>query len=66
MQPRFDAYLQRQQQRFMRPDARRYLRPDAARFGPAAVATLKHYEITSWYRQPNRKYGGLTPRQYLA
>lgn len=58
MQPRFDAYLQRQQQRFMRPDARRYLRPDAARFGPAAVA-LRVGRIleTKWDGQPRIEEG---------
>lgn len=30
------------------------------------IPTLKHYEITDWYRQPNSKFGGLSPRQYLA
>jgi hypothetical protein len=30
------------------------------------IPTLKHYDITSWYRTPNENYGGLTPRQYLA
>lgn len=30
------------------------------------IPTFKHYEITSWYRTPNRRFGGLSPRQYLA
>ena len=30
------------------------------------IPILKHYEITEWYRQPNKKFGGRSPRQYLA
>ncbi|MDB5626833.1 MAG: hypothetical protein JWR73_2635, partial [Tardiphaga sp.] len=30
------------------------------------VPTLKHYEITGWYQQPNEEFGGKTPREYLA
>jgi hypothetical protein len=30
------------------------------------IPTLKHYEITEWYRKPNRNFKGLSPRQYLA
>lgn len=56
MQPRFDAYLQRQQQRFMRPDAGRYLRPDAARFGKPLVAEPQLLE-TKWDGQPRIEEG---------
>ena len=30
------------------------------------IPTLKHYEITEWYGRPNIKFGGLSPRRYLA
>ena len=30
------------------------------------IPILEHYEITEWYRQPNKKSGGRSPRQYLA
>jgi hypothetical protein len=29
------------------------------------VPTLKHWEITNWYRTKNKNLSGLTPRQYL-
>ncbi len=56
MQPRFDAYLQRQQQRFMRPDAVRYLRPDAARFARPAIAEPRLLEM-KWDGQPRIEEG---------
>ncbi len=30
------------------------------------IPTFKHYDITNWYRTPNARFGGLSPRQYLA
>ncbi|UGV26091.1 hypothetical protein E0H22_10555 [Rhodopseudomonas boonkerdii] len=30
------------------------------------IPTFKHYDITNWYRTPNERFGGLSPRQYLA
>ncbi|MET0724158.1 MAG: hypothetical protein ABWY64_25475 [Tardiphaga sp.] len=30
------------------------------------IPTWKHYDITEWYRQPKPKFGGLSPRQFLA
>ena len=30
------------------------------------IPTLKHREISDWYRKPSAEFGGLTPRQYLA
>jgi hypothetical protein len=30
------------------------------------IPTLKHYDITGWYSRPNEKFGGLSPREYLA
>ena len=30
------------------------------------IPTLKHYQISDWYRQPNKDYNDLTPRQFLA
>lgn len=29
------------------------------------IPTLKHWVITAWYMTKNRKYGGLSPREYL-
>jgi hypothetical protein len=29
------------------------------------IPILKHYEITEWYKKPNKRYGGRSPRQYL-
>ena len=29
------------------------------------IPVLKHRQISHWYRQPNEKFEGLTPRQYL-
>jgi hypothetical protein len=29
------------------------------------IPTLKHWLITGWYMTRNRKYGGLSPRDYL-
>jgi hypothetical protein len=29
------------------------------------IPTFKHEEITGWYAQPNLKFGGLSPRDYL-
>ena len=30
----------------------------------ALIPTLKHWELTAWSMIPNKKYGGLTPREY--
>jgi len=30
------------------------------------IPTLKHYDITGWYGRQNDKFGGLSPREYLA
>jgi hypothetical protein len=30
------------------------------------IPTFKHYDISRWYRTSNEKYGGMSPRQYLA
>ncbi len=30
------------------------------------IPILKHRQITDWYGQPNSKFGGLSPREYLA
>ena len=30
------------------------------------IPTFKHYDITGWYRTPQQRLGGLSPRQYLA
>ena len=30
------------------------------------IPPLKHYEITEWYRRPNEKYQGRSPREFLA
>jgi len=29
------------------------------------IPTLKHREITGWFKTPNEKYGGISPREYL-
>ncbi len=29
------------------------------------IPTLKHWEITGWYMRGNRRFGGLSPREYL-
>ena len=29
------------------------------------IPTLKHHKITGWYQIRNKKFGGLTPREYL-
>jgi hypothetical protein len=29
------------------------------------IPTLKHWEITGWYMSGNKRFGGLTPREYL-
>ena len=31
-----------------------------------SIPRLKHYQITGWYSKPNRDFGGLSPREYLA
>ena len=30
------------------------------------IPVLKHRQISHWYRKPNPRFGGLTPRQFLA
>jgi hypothetical protein len=30
------------------------------------IPTFKHYDITGWYARPNKGYGRLSPREYLA
>jgi hypothetical protein len=29
------------------------------------IPTVKHWEITNWYKVANKKFEGLTPREYL-
>ena len=44
----------------------RTCRQDQPRRRHRRITTLKHYEITSYYSKPNKTFGGLTPREYLA
>ncbi len=29
------------------------------------ISTLRHWQVTGWYQQPEARFAGLTPRQYL-
>jgi hypothetical protein len=32
----------------------------------ARIPAIKHWEITGWFMQKNKQYGGLSPREWLA